>query len=159
MYSLSVMTTIMHVSCICANRFVHESFKTPDSALATIDTAMDIKEESGRRIRERREDCRLSVTEAAEQLEFSSPSRLVNYEKGRRMVSVEDAKRMADLFKNCSAAYLLTLEEKLPDPRLQKLAEIYEQTDERGKTNIIRAAESESAYFVDHQTETTTKAA
>ena len=107
---------------------------------------MNVKDESGNRIKAARSRSGLTLEEVCAQVPGLKPARLSNWEHGRNMLSVEEAKRLAPVLK-VTAAYLLTLEDSLPDPKEQVLLRCYRKTDERGKNQIIRTAELESDYI------------
>jgi transcriptional regulator with XRE-family HTH domain len=105
---------------------------------------MDIKIETGRRLKEARLKRKLKLREVCEQIPGLEKTTLSNWENGIRLVSIEDAKKLAEVYK-VSAAYLLTLE----DAQTQKekvLLEYYRACDERGQATVLRAAELERGY-------------
>lgn len=108
---------------------------------------MDTKTESGRRIRERRDALSLKQREVCELVPGLTVTRLSNWEQGQRMISVDEAKRLAPVLKT-SAGYLLTLENDPGDQRLQALIDTYRMLDDRGRSALHRVAESESAYIL-----------
>lgn len=108
---------------------------------------MDTKVESGRRIKECRALAKLKQREVCCLVPGLTITRLSNWEKGLRMLSVDEAKRLAPVLKT-TAAYLLTIDDDPGDPRLQALVATYRKLDDRGKQNVQRVAESESTYAV-----------
>lgn len=109
---------------------------------------MTTQEEAGRRIRAARKALKLTLREVCESVPGLIKSRLSNWEKGRRMISVDEARRLAPVLK-VTPAYLLTIEDSTPTPREQALLDLYRATDERGQTTIFSVAEKESNYVVD----------
>ena len=91
---------------------------------------MNIKAGSGNRIKASRERMGMTLENVCAHIPGLKVSRLSNWEQGRNMVSVVEAKRLAPVL-NVTAAYLLTLEDTLPDPREQALLGCYRQTDDR----------------------------
>lgn len=60
---------------------------------------MDIKEESGKRLKAAREALGLKLREVACQVPGLNVSRLSNWEHGTRMIGVEEAKKLAPILK------------------------------------------------------------
>lgn len=108
---------------------------------------MDTKTESGIRIKAARNGLKMTLAEVCEQVEGLTVTRLSNWENGNRMISVDEAKRLAPVLKT-TAGYLLTIDDEPGDQRLQTLVATYKILDERGKLNLHRAAESESQYVI-----------
>lgn len=112
---------------------------------------MDTREESGRRIAAIRKALDLTQREVCDRVPGLTNTRLSNWEKGLRMISVDEAKRLAVALKT-SAGYLLTIDDDPGDPRLQSLVAKYKLLDERGKQALHRVAEAECDYVIgDHQ--------
>lgn len=110
---------------------------------------MDLKEEIGRRIKKAREDAGLTLLELSKRVGHLKVSRISNYEQGRRTPGPDEAKALARAL-GVSAAYLLCVDaesELRPDEKA--LLENYRATDGRGRTTIIRIAESQPVYQVD----------
>lgn len=104
--------------------------------------------EAGRRIQEARRARKLTQTALCELIPGLIPTRLSNWETGRRMVSVDEAKRLASVLQ-CSAAYLLTLEDDAKmDEEAKRLLELYRGSDARGRSLIFRVAEQECDYAI-----------
>lgn len=108
---------------------------------------MQTKEEAGRRIKAAREALGLRLEDVTAAIPEISVSRLSNWEQGRNMIGVDEAKKLAPLLK-VSAAYLLTIEDEISDSRELALLDHYRSADERGRTQILRIAESESSYHL-----------
>lgn len=81
---------------------------------------MDTKTESGRRIATARIEAGLRQREVCERVQGLTITRLSNWETGARMISVDEAKRLAPVLK-VTAAYLLTLTDDKETPREQSL--------------------------------------
>lgn len=96
---------------------------------------MDTKTESGRRIKERRLAANLKQREVCELVPGLTVTRLSNWEKGLRMISVDEAKRLAPAIRT-TPGYLLTIDDESGDQRLQTLITTYRQLDERGRTAL-----------------------
>ena len=104
--------------------------------------------EAGRRIQEARRARNLTQAALCELIPGLIPTRLSNWETGRRMVSVDEAKRLASVLQ-CSAAYLLTLEDDAKlDEDAKRLLELYRGSDARGRSLIFRVAEQECDYAI-----------
>jgi len=106
---------------------------------------MTTQEEAGRRIKAARKAARLKLREVCAALPGLQISRLSMWERGQRMISVDEARRLAPVLR-VSAAYLLTLEDEPPTPQEVALLELYRATDPRGQSVILRVAETESSY-------------
>ena len=106
---------------------------------------MTTKEEAGRRIQAARlaKDMRLEDVQTLVP-EFSI-SRLSNWEQGRNMIGVDEAKKLGPAL-GVRPGYLLTLDDEPIDPREKALFEYYHRCDERGRNQILRVAEAESHY-------------
>lgn len=128
------------------NTELHESLIEGIHDLAHYDV-MDTKAESGARIKERRLAAKLKQREVCELVPGLTVTRLSNWEKGLRMISVDEAKRLAPAIKT-TPGYLLTIDDESGDQRLQMLITTYRQLDERGRTALQRVAESQSEYVV-----------
>jgi len=73
-------------------------------------------------------------------------TRLSNWEQGIRMISVDEAKRLAPVL-GVSAAYLLTIDDSPGESAdVKALVELYKKSDDRGRATIIRVAEQESHF-------------
>lgn len=108
------------------------------------------KIESGRRIKNARDSLNLTLADVHAKLPWLTVSRLSNWEQGSRMIGVEEAKKLAPIL-NVSAAYLLTLEDAPIDTKEKALLNLYRNLDERGKSTLIRVAETESTYQLEDQ--------
>lgn len=106
---------------------------------------MSTKEEAGRRIKRARNARGLTLEDVAKAIEGFSVSRVSNWEQGLNMIGVDEARKLGP-FLDVSAAYLLTLDDNPSDPCEKKLLDCYRHTDERGRAQILRVAESESQY-------------
>lgn len=109
---------------------------------------MNTKEEAGRRIRALRLGLDMRLEDVNKQVPEISVSRLSNWEQGLNMIGVDEAKKLAPIL-GTTAAYILTIDDALNDQREQALIDNFRHSDERGKTNISRLAESESTSTVD----------
>lgn len=138
----------MHVSCKAQVISLHDKLKdfyTPGRK----NQPMDLKEEIGRRIKKAREDAGLTLLDLENRTAVLKVSRISNYEQGRRTPGPEEAKLLARAL-GVSAAYLLCVDaESELRPDEQALIENYRATDGRGKSTIIRIAESQPVYIAD----------
>ena len=104
---------------------------------------MCTKKQTGFRIRTRRLGLGLTLEDVCQRISGLSVSRLSNWEHGRNMISVDEAKKLA-LVLEISAAYILTVE---ADPLVKTelfLLEHFRSADARGQKNILRTARDES---------------
>jgi transcriptional regulator with XRE-family HTH domain len=113
---------------------------------------MDTKTESGLRIKACRKNAGLKQREVCDSIPGLTVTRLSNWENGLRMLSIDEAKRLAPVLET-TAGYLLTIDNDPGDKRLQSLIAKYKMLDERGKTALHRVAESECEYIVSAPTE------
>lgn len=115
--------------------------------LLSYDQDMNTKREVGRRIKAARTRLGLSLQEVCDSVSAlgGNPSKLGNYEAGRRMPDLDMLKAIAKVLKT-DAAWLATLVESEPDHRESLLAEYYRGSDDRGKDSILRTAEVQSRY-------------
>lgn len=95
------------------------------------------------RIRTRRLGLGLTLEDVCQRISGLSVSRLSNWEHGRNMISVEEAKKLA-LVLEISAAYILTVEADPWDKTELFLLEHFRSADARGQKNILRTARDES---------------
>lgn len=110
----------------------------------------DTKIESGRRLRAAREAMNLTLGDIHARLPWLTVSRLSNWEQGIRMIGVDEAKKLAPVL-NVTAAYILTLEDAPMDSKEQALIDLFRHLDERGKSTLIRVAETESTFRLEDQ--------
>lgn len=104
---------------------------------------MCTKKLTGLRIRERRLALGLTLEDVCQRIDGLSVSRLSNWEHGRNMIGVDEAKKLAPVLE-MSAAYILTVE---ADPwTLLELSLIkdFRSADARGRKNILLTARNES---------------
>jgi len=107
---------------------------------------MSTKEEAGRRIKKAREDKGLTLEDVEKQVSELSISRVSNWEQGRNMIGVDEAKKLGPVL-GVSPAYLLTVVDEPNDTREKTLLGYFRISDERGRTQILRTAELESKYI------------
>ena len=110
-------------------------------------SAMDTKTESGRRIAAARKLAEMTLQEVCNAIPGLTVTRLSNWEHGTRMISVDEAKRLAPVLKT-TASYLLTIDDEPGDPRERALLEKYRLCDENSQRMLHRVAEAECAYRV-----------
>ena len=141
-------TESLHVSCKRQAVSLHKKLNDPYTARRD-NFAVDLKREIGRRIKKAREDAGLTLRELSNKVGHLKVSRISNYEQGRRAPGPDEAKALA-MALGVSAAYLLCVDaesELRPDEKA--LLDNYRATDSRGKTTIIRIAESQPVYIAD----------
>lgn len=110
---------------------------------------MDFKKESGRRLQQARESKDWTLRELASKVKGVSESRISNYEQGLRLMRQPEAIKLAAAL-GVSAAYLMCVDEgsTLP-PRAQRLLNLFDAADARGKRTIEQVAETEAQYKAD----------
>lgn len=115
---------------------------------------MDTKREVGRRLTLARKRLDLTLQEVCDRVPSlgGNPSKLGNYEKGRRMPDLDTLKAIAQVLQT-DAAWLATLIDEEPDRRASLLIQYYQNSDERGKDSIMRTAEVQSRYEKSMNTE------
>ncbi len=112
------------------------------------DELMDFKTESGRRLKQAREAKGWTLKELAAQVQGVSESRISNYEQGLRLMRQPEAVKLA-IPLGVSAAYLMCVDEGSTLPaKVQRLIDLYDQSDSRGKRTIEQAAEVQAAMNV-----------
>lgn len=108
---------------------------------------MNFKAESGRRLKQAREAKGWTLNELAAQVQGVSASRISNYEQGIRLMRQPEAVKLA-IPLGVSAAYLMCVDEGILPAKVQRLINLYEQSDIRGKRTIEQIAESQAAMNV-----------
>lgn len=109
---------------------------------------MSIKVEAGRRIKAAREAKGLTLKDVEKLLPGITFNRLSNWEQGRNMIGVAEAKKLAPVL-GVTAAYILTLEDKPAEPQEKVLLDNYRNSDPRGRAHISRVAEQELQYSIE----------
>jgi transcriptional regulator with XRE-family HTH domain len=111
---------------------------------------MSTKDEIGRRLKIARERSGMTLQEVCDKVPAlnGNPSKLNNYEKGRRYPDLDMLKAIAKVL-STDAAWLATLVDQEPDRRTSLLVRYYQGSDERGKDSILRTAEIQSRYEPD----------
>lgn len=144
------MGTVLHNLCNSASRKLHYSLNDCFDAHSYIFT-MTTKQEAGRRIKAARLAKGMTLKEVCAKIPGWEFNRLSNWEQGRNMIGVDEAKLLAPVL-GISTAYILTLsdtpDDTPADPAIKKLTEMYLISDDRGKAAIFRAAELESSYAI-----------
>lgn len=140
------MRTELHKLCNFATVSLQHSFND-GVHLASYLYEMTTKEETGRRIKAARLSKGLRLEDVCSQIPELTVSRLSNWEQGRNMVGVDEAKKLAPVL-GVSASYLLTIEDDPGDIRERVLIDLYRQSDIRGKDEILHIAERQSAYTI-----------
>lgn len=100
-------------------------------------------EESGRRLKQLRGKKRLR--EICEQVDGLKEQRLSNWEQGIRMISVDEAKKLAPVL-GTSAEYILTLTDKAPDPQEVELLALFRACDVRGRLATLNTAQQQAVF-------------
>ena len=114
----------------------------------------DFKKEAGIRLKKAREANHLSLEEAARRVPGLSKSRLGNWEQGTRTMPNEFAVKLAAVY-GVNAAWLGCLDNDEGDQRKTRLDAIFRQLDDRGRSAVLRVAESEQEYIVTDSTSRT----
>lgn len=140
------MRTELHRFCKSASPLLHESF-SDTLFFGRYCHRMSTKEEAGRRIREARNRLKMRLEDVCANIPEITVSRLSNWEQGRNMIGVDEAKKIAPIL-GVTASYLLTLEDSPCDEKERALLSLYQRADTRGKDAILHVAERESAYLV-----------
>lgn len=146
MKSVSSMSEELHKLCNFSIDELHKSL-IGDYRGDTYPSLMDTKTEAGKRIKAARLHNNMTLDEVCAKIPGLLASRLSNWEHGRNMVGVDEAKKLAPVL-GVSAAYLLTLEDAPDNQRERSLIDLYRHSDDRGKDTIFRVAEQESTYPV-----------
>ena len=136
----------LHKLCNFATRSLQQSLSDGVNVAGYL-CEMTTKEEAGRRIRAARLKKEMRLEDVCSQIPELIVSRLSNWEHGRNMIGVDEAKKLAPVL-GVSAAYLLTIEDEPGDMRERALIDLYRQSDIRGKDEILHIAERQSAYTV-----------
>jgi len=107
---------------------------------------MTTQEEAGRRIKSARLALKLKLREVCAAVPGLLSSRLSMWERGKRMISVDEARRLAPVLK-VTPAWILTIDDASPSPQERALLDLYRSTDPRGQSVILSVAEKESTYL------------
>ncbi len=102
------MRTELHKLCKFATPVLHGSFSDFDKRLGYLG-AMSTKDEAGKRIKLAREALGLTLEGVCARVDGLTVSRLSNWEHGRNMIGVDEAKKLAPAL-GVSAAYILTID-------------------------------------------------
>lgn len=137
----------LHKLCKSATRNLQDSFNDLPQTRDYL-CAMGIKQEAGRRIKAAREAKGLILKDVEQLVPGITFNRLSNWEQGRNMIGVAEAKKLAPAL-GVTAAYLLTLEDEPAEQREKALLDHYRNSDSRGRDHIFRVAEQESHYTVE----------
>lgn len=110
------------------------------------------KKESGRRIKTRREELGLTLADVCSLVDGLSVSRLSNWEHGRNMISVDEAKKLSPVL-GLPVSYILTIdEEEQQAPSSKPLADefnyVYDACSEKGRKYLERAIDTAKGAFV-----------
>ncbi len=108
---------------------------------------MDTKTESGKRIKAARKRLELTLADVCAQVDGLTVTRLSNWETGTRMISVDEAKRLAPALQT-TAGYLLTVDDEPGDQRLQTLVATYKLLNDAGRQTVQRVAETLGEYKI-----------
>lgn len=141
------MRTELHELCNLSSSLLHKSFSDGEN-LSDYLLLMNTKEEAGRRIRAARLKKGMRLEDVCTHVAELTVSRLSNWEQGRNMISVDEAKKLSPVI-DVSAAYILTIEDNPGHQQEKSLIALYRKSDARGKDAIFHIAERESAYSAD----------
>jgi len=108
---------------------------------ATIDSAAELTQRIGNRLREARHDQQLSLSELAERTGCYSKSRISNYEQGLRRMGLEESMVLASALGTVSPTWLLCLDDSpaLAAAEADLIAR-YRATDDEGRTRLSELA-------------------
>ena len=110
---------------------------------ATIDSAAELTQRIGNRLREARHDQQLSLSELAERTGCYSKSRISNYEQGLRRMGLEESMVLASALGTVSPTWLLCLDDNPAlDPAEAELIARYRATDDEGRARLREFAET-----------------
>lgn len=155
------MRSKVHVPCNFASANLHAARIARQASTAyACGMAFDEREYArniGARLRGARLAARPSLTQgaAAERLAAllddldaggSSASRVSNYENGHRLPDLRVISLLCSIY-DCSVASILDDEHAARTTQEQKLLRMYRETDERGRAQITRVAESQPAVY------------
>jgi transcriptional regulator with XRE-family HTH domain len=147
MYAGRDMALELHNPCnFASGKLQHTLNAIP--AFSHYPLRMSTKEETGRRLKAARKAKGLRLEDLAGHYPEMSISRVSNWEQGRNMIGVDEAKKLAQLY-GVSAAYLLTIEDKPAEPVELELIDHFRKADPRGRAQILRVAQSEAEYIID----------
>lgn len=117
---------------------------------------MCTKKESGRRIKARREELGLTLADVCSLVDGLSVSRLSNWEHGRNMIGVDEAKKLSAVL-GLPVSYILTIEDdETPPVGTNPLADefnfVYDACSEKGRKYLERAIHAaKGAFMVDRR--------
>ena len=105
-----------------------------------------LNQEIGQRLRDARKSKGLSLRGLSELTGCAvSVSRLNNYERGIRRLSIEAARALANALGTCTPAYLLCVDDPLTlNADEIALLQKYRETDAQGRALVLKRAEAEA---------------
>lgn len=146
------MESVLQNSCNDASGFLHYLYndqkRAPPYAFGVC-----TKKISGRRIKARREELGLTLSDVCLQIEGLSVSRLSNWEHGRNMVSVDEAKKLAAVL-DLPVAYILTIEDAEkrtdsgPDAIVNEFTYVYGACSDKGRKLLERSINAAKVAFM-----------
>lgn len=110
------------------------------------------KKESGRRIKARREELGLTLADVCSLVDGLIVSRLSNWEHGRNMISVDEAKKLAPVL-GLPVSYILTIDEEerqapSSNPLVDEFNYVYAACSVKGRQYLERAISTAKGAFV-----------
>lgn len=150
------MDLILQNSCNYASDFIHYLYNDQTSA-PSYAFGMCTKKISGKRIKARREELGLTLADICTQIDGLSVSRLSNWEHGRNMVSVDEAKKLSAVL-NLPVSYILTIEDEEKrinvgeNALVNEFSYVYGACDEKGRAYLERAVDAaKRAFMIDRR--------
>lgn len=111
------------------------------------------KKTSGRRIKARREELGLTLADVCSLIDGLSVSRLSNWEHGRNMVSVDEAKKLSAVL-DLPVAYILTVEDaekrmdNAPNAIVNEFEYVYGACSDKGRKMLERSINAAKVAFM-----------
>lgn len=103
---------------------------------------MPYKALAGQRLKHSRKAAGLTLKELSNRLPGMIPSRLSNYEQGRRSMDIETAVAIARAL-NIDPAWLLGFEKQSLTQQEAELINLFRRTDNRGRNQILQTAKAQ----------------
>lgn len=103
---------------------------------------MAYKALAGQRLKQSRKAAGLTLKELSKRLPGMIPSRLSNYEQGRRSMDIETAVALARTL-NVDPAWLLGFEQQSLTQQETELIKLFRRTDNRGRNQILQTAKAQ----------------
>ncbi len=108
---------------------------------------MDIKKESGNRIKMALNDSGLEINDVSSFIPEFPYTTIHSWITGKAMIPAHKAVKLAKLL-NVTAAYLLCVDDTPVNKEEQKLLDLFRSNDARGQETILKVAEQEATYTI-----------